>query len=141
MKTILATAAAFLMAAGSASADILHYEAVLKGANETPPTATHGRGELNATLDTDRRLLDYTVTYSGLSGPATTAAFQQQGVAATPAIASSVLGKGPEFHGDVQLTDTQISDLKAGQWSFNISTMNHPGGEIGGVLKRGSNVY
>lgn len=140
-RTIAAATTALLLVAGAAQADILHFDAVLKGANETPPNAARGHGEVIASLDTDRRTLDYTVTYSGLSGPATTAAFQQQGVAATPAIASSVLGKGPEFHGDVQLTDTQISDLKAGQWSFNISTMNHPGGEIGGVLKRGSNVY
>jgi hypothetical protein len=132
---------AFLLAAGAAQADILHFDAVLKGANETPPNAARGHGEVTAMLDTDRRTLDYTVTYSGLSGPATTAAFQQHGVAATASVASSALGKGPEFHGDVQLTDKQISDLKDGQWSFNISTMDHPGGEIGGSLRRTSGAY
>jgi hypothetical protein len=140
-NTIAAATAAFLLAAGAAQADILHFDAVLKGSNVTPPNAVTGHGEVIAMLDTDRRTLDYTVTYSGLSGPATTAGFQQHGVAATPALATSVLSKGPEFHGDVQLTDKQISDLRAGQWSFSISTMDHPGGEIGGVLKRGSNVY
>jgi CHRD domain len=140
-KIIAATATVFLLAAGAAQADILHFDAVLRGANETPPNAARGHGEVIAILDTDRRTLDYTVTYSGLSGPATTAGFQQQGAPATPAIATSVLSKGAEFHGDVQLNDTQVSSLKAGQWSFSISTMGRPGGEIGGVLKRGSNVY
>ena len=135
-KTIAATATALLLVAGAAQADILHFDAVLKGANETPPTAVRGHGEVTALLDTDRRTLDYTVTYSGLSGPATTAGFQQHGAATTPALASIVLGKDPEFHGDVQLTNGQISDLKAGKWSFNIGTTAHPGGEIGGSMKR-----
>ena len=139
--TIAAVATALLLAAGAAQADVLHFDAVLKGANETPPNAARGHGEVIAMLDTDRRTLDYTVTYSGLSGPATTAGFQQHGAALAPAIAASALGKATEFHGDVQLTDTQISNLKAGQWSFNISTMDHPGGEIGGSLKRTSGSY
>ena len=140
-KTIAAAATAFLLVAGAAQADILHFDAVLKGANETPPNAVRGHGEVTAMLDTDRRTLDYTVTYSGLSGPATTASFQQHGAAAAPAVASPALGKGPEFHGDVKLTDAEIADLKAGRWSFNISTMAHPGGEIGGEMKRTSGAY
>jgi hypothetical protein len=140
-KTIAAATAVFLLTAGAAQADILHFDAVLKGVNETPPNAARGHGEVIAVLDTDRRTLDYTVSYSGLSGPATTANFQQHGAAATPTLASSILSGGPEWHGDVQLTDKQMSDLRAGQWSFNISTMEHPGGAIVGVLKRGSNVY
>jgi hypothetical protein len=139
-KTI-AVATAFALAAGAAQAGILHFDAVLRAANETPPIASRAHGEVIAMLDTDRRTLDYTVTYYGLSGPATTAVFQQHGAAATPGVASPVLGKGPEFHGDVQLTDAQIADLKAERWSFNISTMANPGGEIAGELRRTSGAY
>jgi hypothetical protein len=140
-NTIAAATAAFMLAAGSAQAGILHFDAVLKGANESPPISTHAHGEVTAMLDTDRRSLDYTVTYYGLSGPATTAVFQQHGAATTPAVASPPLGKGTEFHGYTQLTDAQIAELKAGHWSFNISTMANPGGEIGGDLKRTSGAY
>jgi hypothetical protein len=140
-KTIAAAGAALLLAAGSARADILHYEALLKGANETPPTATHARGELTATLDTDRRMLDYSVTYSGLSGPATAAGFHEHGSAAAPAVAVQAPIQGPDIHASVKLTDSQINDLNAGRWSFNIDTMANPGGEIAGDLRRSSGAY
>jgi hypothetical protein len=141
LKTIAAATATLLLAAGAAQADILHFDAVLKGANVTPPNDVHAHGEVTAMLDTDRRTLDYTVSYSGLSGPATAAGFHQRGATAAPAVAATVLGKGSEFHGDAQLTEAQISTLRAGQWSFNIGTKTHPSGEIGGNLQRTSGAY
>jgi len=138
-KTIAAAAAALLLAAGSAEADILHYQAVLKGANETPPNASHGRGQLTGTLDTDRRVLDYTVTYSGLSGPATVAGFR--GGAAAQSVAAQAPAKGAELHATVQLTKAQVEELNAGRWSFNISTAANPVGEVSGELQRSGGEY
>ncbi len=136
-KTLVAAVAGLLLGAGAAQADILHYDAVLKGANVTPPNGARGHGEVTAMLDTDRRTLDYTVTFFGLTGPATNAAFKDN--AAT--IAAPTLGKGPEVHAAVTLTDAQIADLKAGHWTFSISTTANPGGEIGGELRRTSGAY
>jgi len=138
LMTAAAAAAAFLLAAGSAEADILHYQALLKGANTTAPNA---RGELSATLDTDRRLLDYTVSFSGLSGPATAAGLQEHGRAADPALAVKAPGKGAALHATVQLTRDQVNDLNAGRWSFDIDTAANPGGEISGALQRSSGEY
>ena len=140
-KTIAATAtAALLLAAGSAEADILHYQAVLKGANETP-NASHGRGELTGTLDTDRRVLDYTVTYSGLSGPATAASFHDRSGAAAQDVAAQAPAKGAELHATVQLTKAQIEELNAGRWSFTLGTKANPGGEVSGELQRSGGEY
>ena len=140
LKTIAAATAALVLSAGSAEAGILHYAAVLKGANMTPPTASHARGEITAVVDTDRRTFDYTVTYSGLSGPATSASFQEHGAAVLPALATPLL-KDPQVHATVTLTAAQINDLNAGHWSFDISTMANPGGEIGGDLTRAAGAY
>jgi hypothetical protein len=140
LKTIAAATAALVLSAGSAEAGILHYAAVLKGANMTPPTASHARGEITAVVDTDRRTFDYTVTYSGLSGPATSAGFQEHGAAVLPALATPLL-KDPQVHATVTLTAAQINDLNAGHWSFDISTMANPGGEIGGDLTRAAGAY
>jgi hypothetical protein len=141
IKAIAAATALALLSVGSAQAGILHYEAVLKGANETPANASHARGELTASLDMDRRTLEYSVTYSGLSGPATTAGFQEQGSATGVAPAAGVSGKGAQINDQVQLTGPQIDDLNAGRWMFNISTMASPGGEISGKLMRSSGPY
>jgi len=140
LKAIAAAAAAALLAAGSAEADILHFQALLKGANEAPPNASHGRGELTGTLDTDRQVLDYTVTYSGLSGPVTAASFHERGGAAEAA-AVQTPAKGAELHATVQLTAAQINDLNAGHWSFNIGTAANPAGEISGELQRSGGGY
>jgi|HubBroStandDraft_6_1064221.scaffolds.fasta_scaffold324913_2 hypothetical protein len=140
LRTMAAATATLLLAAGSAEAGILHYAAVLKGANMTPPTASHARGEITAVVDTDRRTFDYTVSFTGLSGPATSAVFQEHGAAVLPALATPAL-KDPQIHATVTLTAAQIDDLNAGRWRFDISTLANPGGEIGGELTRAAGAY
>ncbi len=46
-----------------------------RSASETPPNQTAGTGTADVTLDTQSRLLSWTVGYSGLTGPATAAHF------------------------------------------------------------------
>src|SRR5580692_1817606 len=75
LKTIAAAAAVLIFAAGVASADVIAFSAPLKGSSEVPPNASKGRGAVDAQLDTNTRTLTYSVTYSGLSGPATGAHF------------------------------------------------------------------
>jgi len=142
INTIMAAAAAVaLLSTGSAQAGILHYEAVLRGANETPANASHARGELTASVDTDQRTLDYGVTYSGLSGPATKAGFQENGAATEVTASTGMLGHGTQINDHVQLTGPQMHDLADGRWTFNISTMASPGGEISGKVSRSGGPY
>jgi hypothetical protein len=90
-------------------------------------------------LDTDRRELEYTVTYQRLAGPVTVAGFKE---AASPPDDPIVTAPGPgadgTIHAVVKLTPAQIDDLNAGRWWFDIGTSANPGGEIRGRLTRTS---
>lgn len=130
-------AAAVMLAAAPAFAETLHFATSLKGADEFPPTDSKGTGKVTATLDTADKKFSYTVTYSGLTGPATMAHFH--GPAAPGANASVQVGVpmsalANPMKGSATLTDAQIADLEAGKWYFNIHTAKNPGGEIRGQV-------
>jgi len=133
----LAAAAVAVLAGGSACAEVLHYTANLVGGSETPPNDSQGVGSASVVLDADSKMLDWTVQYSGLTGPATMAHFHG------PAPAGKAAGVAVPFKGDLTspakgsatLTDAQIADLKAGMWYVNIHTAAHPGGEIRGQVE------
>ena len=127
---ILAGAAALALAAGAAQAGILRYEAVLKG------SASHARGDVTAQLDTDTRVMNYTVTYSGLSGPPVGADFEGGATKSTTVLAAA--GTASPITGEVTLTPAQIDALNQDRWSFAIKTRTAPNGELTGVLRRTS---
>jgi hypothetical protein len=134
-KVMAAAAAILLLAAGAASAATIHFTATLKGADEVPPNTTAGMGSVSATLDTDTKALHYSATYSGLTGPATAAHFH--GPAAPGAdgpVAVAAKASPSPIEGMATLTDSQVSDLEAGKWYFNIHTAANPGGEIRGQV-------
>ena len=70
---VLATLAAF--AVSPAFAETLHFKAQLSGPVETPPTDSKGVGTVDATFDPATKTLEWTVDYSGLTGPALAAHF------------------------------------------------------------------
>lgn len=132
--------AAALLAAGllsvAAHAEMRHFAAHLDGAHEVPPKQVGGTGELTATLDTASKKLTYTLTYSGLTGPASAAHFH--GPAAPGKNAGvQVPIKPPESpaKGTVTLTSEQVSQLEHGQWYVNVHTKANPGGEIRGQVE------
>jgi hypothetical protein len=123
-----------------ASAETLHYHAMLNGKNEVPPTTSTGTGTLSATLDTKTKVLDYTLTFDGLTGPATAAHFH--GPAAPGANAGVVVPIGSAnptspVTGNATLTDDQIKDLRARKWYVNVHTAANKGGEIRGQVLTG----
>lgn len=134
-RTMLAAACAALIALPAAAAT-RHYHADLTGPSEVPPTTSAGTGKVDATLDTDSKKLDYTVSWSGLSGAATMAHIH--GPAAVGANAGVVvpLGNDPAspIQGSATLTDAQIADLNDGKYYVNVHTAEHKGGEIRGQL-------
>ena len=130
-------ATAALFAAGVASAATLTFTTTLSGASETPPNTTTGTGQVSATLDTTSKVLSYTVTYSGLTGPPIMAHFHGPagpGVSAPPVVAVPKSALASPMAGTATLTDGQISDLEAGKWYFNIHTAAIPGGEVRGQV-------
>jgi hypothetical protein len=143
IRTILV--AAMLAAAPALSmAATLNFHADLKGSSEVPPTGSAGTGTLTATLDTSTDKLDYTLTWSGLTGAATMAHFHGPAAVGKNAGVQVVLGGAPmgamamgpmsPAHGTVTLTAAQISQLEAGQWYANVHTKKFPKGEIRGQV-------
>lgn len=117
------------------AADTVTFGAVLSSAAEVPANASTGTGMLDATLNKNSNVLRWTVTYSGLSGPATMAHFHG------PAMAGANAGVAVPFpsamspaKGETVLTAAQVADLMAGKWYANVHTAANPGGEIRGQV-------
>ena len=101
-------------------------------------TAAIGTADL--TYDPAIRLVTWSVTYTGLSGPATMAHFHGPATAgnnAPPVIwltqkgATSV--ESP-IKGEVTLTPEQAQQFTAGEWHINVYTQANPKGEIRGQV-------
>jgi hypothetical protein len=109
-------------------------EATLSAASEVPPTASSGHGMLEANFNKETSVLNYTVTYSGLTGPAKAGHFHG------PAAMGSNAGVALPFVGSVEspikgsatLSPAQAADLLAGKWYVNLHTAANAGGEIRG---------
>jgi len=121
----------------AAQAETIQLKADLKGANEVPPNASPASGKVLATLDTDTRLLTWTVTYADLTGPALGAHFH--GPSESGKNAGIVLPfktvQSP-IEGTATLTENQAADLLSGKWYANIHTAANPGGELRGQMMK-----
>jgi len=136
--SVLVAFAAMTMVAVPTFADTIKFKADLSASNEVPPNASAAKGTLDATYDTGSKELNYTVSYSGLTGPATAAHFHGPAVAgANAGVAVPVKGElASPIKGTATLTDAQAADLTGGKWYFNIHTDANKAGEVRGqVLK------
>jgi hypothetical protein len=135
---LIATAA--LATPGRAASE--HFHADMTGSAEVPPTGAAGTGTADATLDSAAKTLDYTVTWSGLTGPAIMAHFPGPAVPGknagvlVPLGMNMTAGLTPPLHASVKLTDAQIGSLEAGLWYVNVHTPAHKGGEIRGQVTK-----
>jgi hypothetical protein len=127
-----------LLICGVARAEQINFKADLSGASEVPPVTSAGKGTATAALDTTTKALTWTVTYAGLSGPAT--AGHIHGPAAPGANAGVLVpfsgNLASPIKGSATLTDAQVSDLEAGRTYINLHTADNKGGEIRGQLVR-----
>ncbi len=121
-----------------ASAAMIDFQATMSGKSEVPATTSTGSGDVLATLDTSTKKLSYTMTYYGLSGPATAAHFHGPAAAGANAGVVVPIGTNPASptSGSATLTDAQVKDLMAGQWYANVHTAANKGGEIRGQMMR-----
>jgi hypothetical protein len=136
LLTTLAVAAA--VSTSVTRAEIVNFTAALDGASETPANPSLGKGKASVALDTDAKHITWTITYSGLSGPATMAHFHGP---ATAGVAAGVLvpitsGLASPIEGNAEVDDGQIGDLRAGLWYVNVHSAKYPKGEIRGQLSQ-----
>jgi hypothetical protein len=110
--------------------------ATLNGASEVPPNTSPGTGTLTGKFLREEHILQWSVTYEGLTGPATAAHFH--GPASDAENAPPVLpitgNLASPIEGEAALTPEQEEQLLAGNWYFNIHTAANPGGEIRGQV-------
>lgn len=133
------TAGAGLAVAAPAPGVEIHYSGRLTGAAETPPNDSKATGEAKVNLEPAKHWISWTVSYSGLSGPAMAAHFHgpaKAGEAAGVELPITGAMTSP-LKGATTISDAQMKDLEAGLWYVNIHTEKHPGGEIRAQLARG----
>ncbi|WP_407188815.1 CHRD domain-containing protein [Bradyrhizobium centrosematis] len=122
--------------AGPACAEKL--KATLDAKSEVPATSSSATGTADLNYDAASKKLSWTVTYSGLSGPATAAHFHgpaEAGKNAGVAVAIPNAATSP-VKGEATLTDAQAADLLGGKYYINIHTAANPGGEIRGQVTK-----
>lgn len=115
--------------------------ATLNSSQEVPApvVASTGTGTLTGSYDETTNMLDYNVTWSGLTATASAAHFHGPalaGVTASPVITFVLNNNGTSgsASGNATLTDAQEQDLLAGRWYVNVHTPNNPPGEIRGQV-------
>lgn len=109
------------------------------GALEVPSVASSGTGTITGVYDADLNKLDFTISWTGLTGTLTNMHFHgpadptvsagvQIGITGWPTtVAGTVTGT-------VTLDATQEADLLAGKWYYNIHTTFKGSGEIRGNI-------
>ncbi len=116
-----AIAIAILSASTASFADTATLKANLQPSSEVPPRVSKGHGELDATFNTDTRILARTAIYAELSGPVTMAHFHGPAPVGQNAKFQIPIDKSAlasPMKGQATLTDAQVTDLMAGQWYF-----------------------
>lgn len=108
----------------------------LSGPDEVPPVASSGSGTVEADLNRKTNVLNWTVTYAGLTGPVTAAHFHGPAVPGeTAGVAVPITGNlESPIKGETPLTSAQVQGLMAGKWYVNLHTAAHPEGEVRGQV-------
>ncbi len=142
LRTSLAAGLLLLATVGCSqmqtSQSLVVYRATLNGAQEVPPAVTQGSGSAEVVFDSRSSTLSWTITHSGMTGPATVAHFHGP---ANPGQNAGVLipiatPNAQPVKGQVVITAQQAGDLAAGRWYINIHSARYPGGEIRGQVVR-----
>ena len=134
----LLAAALIAMLSAPALAETMAYKADLRGASEVPPNDVKAMGSVDASYESSSKKLTWTITYSGLTGPATAAHFHgpaDPGKNAPPVVPLKGDLKSP-IKGEATLTDAQAKEFADGKIYFNLHTAAHKAGEIRGQMMK-----
>ncbi len=125
----------FAVGAWTVRTDLMTMKAILDGMSEVPPNDRKGTGQGAFDYDTGTRLLEWHITYGGLTGIAT--AGHIHGPARAGANAGMVIPfpfPASPIDGSATLTRAQGGWLRAGKLYVNVYTITHPDGEIRGQI-------
>jgi hypothetical protein len=125
--------------AGAALAAPASFTVALTGAQQSPAVQTTGTGTASLTYDATSRVVTWSVSYSGLSGPVTMGHFHgpaAMGANAPPTIWLTKQGTNADnpIKGQATLTPEQAQQFTSGMWYINLHTQAHPGGEVRGQV-------
>jgi CHRD domain len=128
--------AALLGTAPAALAEVITYKAALNAQNNPTPNDSKATGAAEVSYDTTSKMLTWTVTFDGLTGPSTAAHFHGPAAPGANAGVALLIGNNPTSpaKGTATLTDAQAADLMGGRWYVNIHTAANRGGEIRGQV-------
>lgn len=138
-KVIMTMAASALlggvMMGGAAWAQTVQLSGQMSAAQEVPPKDSKGTGAFTGTYNPATHGLDYSLTYQGLTGPATMAHLHGPAAVGQNAPVEVPFTVSPSpIKGTATLTDAQAADLMAGRLYANVHTGANPGGEIRGQV-------
>ena len=119
--------------AGVALAAVESFKVTLTGSQTVPAVESAGKGVAAITYDPATRVVGWTITYSGLSGPVTMAHFHGpagKGENAGVQVWLTQQGSPAEnpIKGQATLTPEQAKEFTAGKWYVNLHTKDHPAG-------------
>lgn len=115
------------------------------GSQEVPAVSTSATGNLSGNYNSRTNVLNYTVTWTGLSGLATVAHFHgpaDPGENASPVVDLNITANtamNGQASGSATLTDAQEEALLSGEWYYNIHTALNVNGEIRGQVHTDNN--
>ncbi len=123
---------------------------MLDGDQEVPAVATAGRGAGSVVLNAERQDIGYAITYYGLSGPLSIGGhFHAAPVGVNGPVVRNIAGASDPASATIAdnwstnspsqpLTRALVDSLLAGRIYANFHTAAHPGGEIRGQVRFGS---
>ena len=136
IASIALAGTALLACAPALRAAPMSIKGELTSSAETPPNSSSGTGTLTGNYDPATQTLTYSVSYAGLTGPATAAHFHAPAPTGKAAgVEIPIKGElGTPIKGEATLTEEQAKNLTDGMTYFNIHTAANKGGEIRGQV-------
>jgi len=95
---------------------------------------TDGTGTADLTWNPATRVVTWSISYSGLSGPVTMAHFHAMNGKPVIWLTKKGTTVSNPITGRAKLTASQAKAFAAGEWYINVHTMAHPAGEIRGQV-------
>ena len=114
------------------------------GSQEVPAVSTGAIGTLTGNYDVSTNVLNYNITWSGLSGNVNAAhihgpAMMGENAGVIHPLNVTTNGLSGVISGAVTLSDSTETQLLAGNLYYNLHTAMHPNGEIRGQISTSRN--